>query len=179
MIILIGKLIYKLKRWCDYKQTQYKKSLFKSCGENVVIDSGCEFFGYENITIGNDVYINVNAVFMTTESEIIIGSHVMMGANVCIVTGDHRTDVVGRYMMDVTEKLPGNDLPVIIEDDVWIGSGSIILKGVTLGRGCVIGAGSVVTKDVPPYSICVGNPARVIKMRFDENEIKEHESLLK
>lgn len=176
--MLIGKMINKLKSWCDNRETQYKKSLFKSCGENVVIDSGCRFFGYENITIGNDVYINVNAVFMTTESEIVIGNHIMLGANVCIVTGDHRTDVIGKYMIDVTDKLPENDKPVIIEDDVWIGSNVTVLKGVTVGQGSVIGAGSVVTKDVPPYSVCAGNPARVIKMRFDDEKIEKHEELL-
>jgi len=178
LIALIGKLINKIRSWCDNKQTEYKKSLLKSCGSNVVIDSGIKIFGYENVTIGNDVYININAVLMTTESEIVIGNHVMLGANVCIVTGDHRSDVIGRYMMDVEDKLDENDLPVIIEDDVWIGSNATILKGVTVGRGSIIGAGSVVVKDVPPYSVCAGNPARVIRMRFTDEEINEHESLL-
>lgn len=61
--------------------------------------------------------------------------------------------------------------PIIIEDDVWIGFGAIILSGVTLGKGCVIGAGSVVTKNVPPYAIYAGN--RVVKYRFNENVIKK------
>lgn len=81
-------------------------------------------------------------------------------------------------MFDVKEKKPENDLKVIIEDDVWLGTGAIILKGVTIGRGSVIAAGALVTKDVPPYSIVGGLPAKVIKMRFSEQELKEHKRLL-
>lgn len=61
--------------------------------------------------------------------------------------------------------------PVVIEDDVWVGFNAIILGGVKIGKGAVIGAGSVVTKDVPPYSIVAGNPAKVIKYRFSSEEI--------
>lgn len=62
---------------------------------------------------------------------------------------------------------------IIIEDDVWIGQGAIILSGVTIGRGSVIGAGAVVAKDIPPYSIVVGNPGKVIKKRFSDEIIEK------
>jgi acetyltransferase-like isoleucine patch superfamily enzyme len=62
--------------------------------------------------------------------------------------------------------------PVVIGNDVWIGTGAIILRGLSVGDGAVIGAGAVVTKDVPPYAIVAGNPARVIKYRFEEAVIK-------
>ena len=61
---------------------------------------------------------------------------------------------------------------IIIEDDVWIGKGATILSGVTLGKGCIVGAKAVVAKDVPPYAIVVGNPSEIIKYRFDDNIIK-------
>ena len=98
----------------------------------------------------------------------------MFGPNVTIMGGDHNISQVGQYMFDVKEKLPENDLPVIIEDDVWLGTGCIILKGVTLGQGSVVAAGALVIKDVPPYSIVGGVPAKVIKMRFSEEEIEIH-----
>lgn len=76
------------------------------------------------------------------------------------------------------EKLPENDRDIIIDDDVWIGINAIILGGVHIGTGSVIGAGSVVTKDVPPYAIVGGNPAKVIRYRFTEEEIKTHTEIL-
>lgn len=80
--------------------------------------------------------------------------------------------------MDSTEKLPENDAPVVIEDDVWVGSNVTILKGVTIGRGSVIAARAVVTKSCPPYSIIGGVPAKVLKARFAPDKIKEHEGKL-
>ena len=65
-----------------------------------------------------------------------------------------------------------------IADDVWIGYGAIVLSGVTIGRGAIVAAGSVVTKDVPPYAVVAGNPARVLAQRFDEETAAEHERLL-
>ena len=72
---------------------------------------------------------------------------------------------------DIPMRLQGHRQyqPVLIEDDVWIGARAIILPGLRIGKGAIVGAGSVVTKDVPPYAICVGNPARVIKSRIDQN----------
>ena len=70
------------------------------------------------------------------------------------------------------------DQPVVIEDDVWCGANVTILKGVTIGRGSVVAAGAVVTKSFPPYSIIGGIPAKLLKMRFTEEEIMEHERML-
>jgi len=79
----------------------------------------------------------------------------------------------------VEEKLPENDLPVVIEDECWIGANVTILKGVTIGRGSVVAAGAVVTKSCEPYSIIGGVPAKLIKMRFTPEQIVEHEGILK
>jgi len=152
--------------------------LFKKCGRNVVIAHG-GYFSPANIEIGDDVYIGPYAIFNSAISTIRIGSKVMFGPRVIIMGGDHRTDVLGAYMYDVGEKLPENDQDVILEDDVWIGAGALILKGVTIGCGTLVGAGSVVTKSIPPYSVAVGNPARVVRCRFTPEQIIEHEARLK
>lgn len=88
--------------------------------------------------------------------------------------------MIGKCIIDITddEKLPENDLPVIIEDDVWCGANVTILKGVTIGRGSVVAAGAVVTKSFPPYSIIGGVPAKLLKMRFTPEEIEQHEKML-
>ena len=91
---------------------------------------------------------------------IVIGNYVNLGANTTVVDTDfHPSDLKLRRLDSPT----ASTAPVIIEDDVFIGMNCIILKGVRLGRGCAIGAGSVVTKDVPPKTIAAGNPARVVK----------------
>lgn len=134
-------------------------------------------FTYENIELGSHIYIGDFADFIATRSKILIGNHVIFAPKVSIRGGDHRIDIVGRYIDTVTddEKLPENDLDIVFVGDNWIGMNVTILKGVTIGRGSVIGAGSVVTKSLPPYSICAGVPCQVIKKRFTEEQIIEHE----
>ena len=76
-------------------------------------------------------------------------------------------------------KLPENDQDVVFEGDNWIGMNTTILKGVTIGRGCIVAAGAVVNKSTPPYTIVGGVPAKVLKMRFTPEQIKIHEDLLR
>lgn len=103
----------------------------------------------------------------------------MFGPRVTVVGGNHNTEVIGRFMYDVHEKRSGDDLDVIFEDDVWVGSGAIILKGVRVGRGSIVAAGAVVNKDVRPYSIVGGIPAKQFSTRFEDLEaIIEHEEAL-
>lgn len=152
------------------------RPLFRECGNNVRFDPAGTF-SYETIELGSDVFIGRGCIF-TSDKLIRIGNKVMFGPRVTIMGGDHNTKVVGSFMFDVHEKDPGDDLEVIIEDDVWVGACATILKGVTVGRGAVIAAGAVVTHDVPGYSIVGGVPARVMRMRFSKEEIVEHERLL-
>ena len=149
-----------------------------SCGDYFSpLDS---VFSYENLYVGNNVCIGYHADFISTRSKIIINDHVIFGPNVSIRGGDHRTDIVGCFIDEIKDcdKLPENDADVIFEGDNWIGMNSIILKGVTIGRGCIVAAGAVVSRDTPPYSIVGGVPAKVLKMRFTEEQIEEHEKIL-
>ena len=134
--------------------------------------------GLWNLSVGDGTSIPKGSTIYCTDAPCTIGKKVLFGPNPTIITGDHRIDVIGKYIMDSTEKLPENDAPVVIEDDVWTGANVTILKGVTIGRCSVIAAGAVVTKSFPPYSIIGGVPAKVLKMRFTEEEIMEHERML-
>ncbi len=152
--------------------------LFKAHGKNVFFFPMHSSFSYKNIILGNDVYIGPGAILSASRSKIVFANKIILGPNVTMMGGDHNTTEIGKYMYDVKEKLPENDLPIIIEDDVWIGTGAIILKGVRIGEGAIIAAGALVIKDVPSYAIVGGIPAKVLKMRFTEVEIREHKKVL-
>jgi acetyltransferase-like isoleucine patch superfamily enzyme len=153
------------------------KPLFITCGANVKFDA-FGFYTFAHISIGSDVYIGPGAKFSSSGAILEIGSKVLFGPNVTIMTGDHNILEIGAYIFDVRRKKPSDDLPVKIQDDVWIGSSATILKGVIIERGAVVAAGAVVTKNVPPYSIVAGVPARVIKYRWTIEEILRHEDLM-
>ena len=154
-----------------------QKHMLAECGRNVEIGHNCDFF-YKHVHLGNNIYIGNRASFIASISHIYVMDNVMFGPNVTIRGGNHRTDVIGEFMINVKNKLPENDIDVIIESDVWCGCNVTILKGVKIGRGSIVAAGSVVIKSVPPYAIVGGNPAKIIRFRFTEEEIKKHEDIL-
>lgn len=125
-------------------------------------------FVKRDITLGNNVqfgrYCNVAA-------DIEIGNDVLCAGRVSFVEGnDHRYDIPCRTMWDSPR---GDSKKIIVEDDVWIGDGATIMGGVRIGKGAIVAAGAVVTKDVPPCEIWGGIPARKIKERFANTEDKE------
>ena len=93
-----------------------------------------------------------------------------------VATYDWRTKLT--TMADVKEKRPENDLPVMIDDDVWVGANVTILKGVHIHTGAIVAAGALVVKDVPEYAIVGGVPAKLLKMRFSPDELEKHKKLL-
>lgn len=174
MLVFAGRL--PRRAWNKWIYLPYLRATFGKCGENVDVPADFSVCGNENLFVGNDVSFGEKNVVLCTRANISVGDHVMFGPGVFLISGDHRTDVVGRFMKSLTdeEKDPRNDRPIILEGDNWIGARVVVLKGVTIGEGAVVAAGAVVTKDVPPYSIVAGIPARVVKMRFDEECLSEH-----
>ena len=142
------------------------KQLFYSTGHNVNVEHGAYFGSGRLIEIGDNSGIGVNC---HVPFDIRIGNDVMMGPEVLIISRNqnHRFD-----NLDLPMRLQGyqESPPVVIEDDVWLGTRVIIMPGLKIGKGAIIGAGAIVTKDVPPYAICVGNPARIIRYRNAEKE---------
>lgn len=143
-------------KWC---RAIACKRLFRVCGQRVNVEKGANFYTGWEIELGDDSSLGVDCMI---PYNLKVGKDVMMGPYVVIVGDNHQFSRI-----DIPMRLQGNIecQPVRIEDDVWIGARAIILPGLTIGKGAIIGAGAVVTKDVPAYAICVGNPARVIKYR--------------
>lgn len=174
---VFGSFIVSARRAIRRAKMSSMRGLFEGHGKDFWFDPD-GVYSYRNITVGSNVSFGLGCVVVAAESKVRIGSHVMFGPNVTLVGGGHNIDLVGLPMAQVRKKSGKEDLGVIIEDDVWIGTGAIVLRGVIVGRGAVVAAGSIVTKSVPPYSIVGGNPARVLRFRWTVEEILRHESLL-
>ena len=149
--------------YCDYGQ-------HISIGNNVIININCTFVDCNKITIGNNVLI---ASFVDC-NKITIGNNVLIASNVQIYTATHPVNISDRLLDNWSLNNPHAffntyALPVTIEDNVWIGGGVIILPGVTIGKNSVIGAGSVVNKSIPPNSLAVGNPCKIIRKINNKN----------
>ena len=155
------------------------RPMFASHGRNFRFDPAGDY-SYSTIHVGHDVHLGMRPTLNATRSTIRVGNKVIFGPEVTIRGGNHRTDLVGRFMFDITEaeKRPEDDLGVVIEDDVWIGTRAIIMSGVTIGRGAIVGAGAVVTKSVPPYAIVGCVPAKVLRFRWNVETILRHEAIL-
>ncbi len=169
----------RFKKWCEIGENFAIKSCsncFADKPGNIKIGNNCEILGtlfsMDNgkIEIGDYTEIRDSSFIGAVES-VKIGSYVIISNHIKIYdNNNHPTDPETRKEMckngfygDAWRWTYAERKPVVIEDNVWIGEGSTILKGVTIGEGSIIGCNSVVTKDVPPYSIAAGNPAKVVK----------------
>ena len=158
--------------WMFY--IRYIKYKMYEIGEDVYISIGVRLWAKNFIKIGKSVYIGKNSLIQTN---CIIKDYVLFGENVAIVGKfDHNFKQIG-VPISAASKIRDNDFnfhdnipPTVIGSDVWVGYGTIILEGVNVGNGCIVAAGSIVTKDLEPYWIYGGVPAKKIKKRFDSEE---------
>ncbi|RXZ67771.1 sugar O-acetyltransferase [Agromyces albus] len=157
----------------DYNQTrpsdtEGRRSLLEailgSVGARTVLLSPFHAGFGSNVYIGDDFFGNVNLTFVD-DVEIRIGNGVMIAPSVTLTTTGHPVHP------DLRVDFRRFSAPIVIEDKVWIGSNVVVLPGVTIGYGAVIGAGSVVTRDIPPMTVAVGTPCRVVRQVTDDDLI--------
>ncbi len=168
MIKSIVKLYFFKKKW--RKNNKHNKTYPDNC------------FSSKDIYIGENTYGPINVKRWGTYGESLsIGKYCSIASGVSFILGGiHKYDCITTYPFkafknsEIEAETKG---PIIVEDLVWISTNATILSGVRIGTGSIVAAGSVVTKDVPAYSIVGGNPAKVIKMRFSEDIIRELLSL--
>ena len=146
-------------------QAEILAELLGSMGKETIITPPfwCDY-GY-NISVGDYFYANHNLV-ITDGAPVTFGNNVFIGPNVCFTTAEHP--------LDAEQRRRGLEIaaPITVGNDVWIGRESVIMPGVKIGDGSIIGAYAVVTRDVPPYCVVGGNPARFIKKRFHDELIQ-------
>lgn len=147
---------------------------FASYGSNFAFDVWTDSLPTPELThVGNDVFFN-RGVHLS--GNVHIHDNVMLGPHVSILAGNHLYGLKGktvRHARMTLENPEKNDVTTV-EADAWIGANSTVLGGLTVGAGAVIGAASVVTKDIPPYTVAVGNPCRPIRRIFDDATLIEH-----
>lgn len=164
----------KLVKKCYYLYLRHWKWREYKIGKNLYAGKEVYLWAKNSISIGDNFYIGR---YSFIESDAIIGNNVIIANFVSLIGKyDHHHQQIGvpirlaSQIRDKDYKWKGLNHKIVIQDDVWIGVGSIVLSGVTIGMGSIIASGSVVTKDVEPYSIYAGNPAKKIGNRFNSEE---------
>lgn len=169
MVRLYGlfRLVHRLsnwRRWDVVKRLRgyYYSQLMAQAGKNLSVSEGVRVNNPNMVSIGDNCYFGAGVQFYPWNESISIGNDVLIAADVRMITRKH-----GFAKMNIPMSEQGyTNAPIVIEDDVWIGFQAIILPGVTIGRGSIVGAGAVVTRDVEPYTIVGGVPARLIRKRI-------------
>lgn len=163
------KLLWFRKKW--RRQNKHNLTTAKNC------------FNARWVTVGNGTYGELDVRhFGNPEERVVIGNYCSIGPECVFMSGgEHRYDGLSTYpfraKLGLTENESVTRGPIVLEDDVWLGFRSMVMSGVTIGKGAVVAAGAVVTKDVPPYAIVGGVPAKVIKYRFSDAVIAEAKKL--
>ncbi len=144
----------------------------RNFNKNIYLMRGVVFENYRQTKIGSWVFVNNNTIFSTPHG-ITIGNYVMIGTGCLFASVHHSFDHWETPMIFQKPEIR----PIVIEDDVWIGANVTVVGGVRVGRGAVVAAGAVVTKDVEQYAIVGGVPAKLIRYRFDEKTIKKAQKM--
>lgn len=155
------------------------KREFGYCGKNTILLYPLRIYNPQSVFVEENVKLSSGLHILNSPNEkVIIKKYTVFAANCTICPNSHVSTVtVPQFLLGASHV---NDVSsdVIIDEDVWLGTGVTILAGVHIGRGCIVGAGSMVTKSLPPYSVAVGSPARILKKKFSIEQIMQHEACL-
>lgn len=155
------------------------RSQFGFCAQNAAIKYPIRVYSPKNLFIYENTLISENTFIINSKREkVIIKKYTGIAARTTFVTNNHVSTVSIPFSILAPSHINDKSADIIVEEDCWIGTGAIILAGAHVGRGSVIGAGSIVTKDIPPYAVVVGNPAKIIAVKFSIPQIIEHEKAL-
>ena len=155
------------------------RSQFGYCAENAIINYPIRVYSSKNLFIYENTLISQDTCIINSKREkVVIKKYTGIAARTTFVTNNHVSTVSIPFSLLAPSHINDKSADIIVEEDCWIGTGAIILAGGHLGRGCIIGAGSVVNKDLPPYAVAVGCPARIIAVKFSISQILEHEKAL-
>lgn len=157
---ILNKIFFLLNKSQQFATYSILSNSLRHLGKNVRLDYNVLLIQPENITLKDNIFIGRDTIFHAYDS-ISIGNHTVIAAGCKLISANHRYED-----LNIPINFQGHDCkPILIDDDVWLGYGVIILPGVHLGKGCVVAAGSVVTKSFAPFSVLAGVPAKLIKLR--------------
>lgn len=152
---------------------------FGKCRCNVDIENPCYINSAKSVFVDANVKLRHNLTIINAPTEkVTIKQYSVLAPYVTIITNNHRSTVGIPHSLLVDSHINDKSTDVTINEDVWIGTRAIIMPGITLGRGCIVSAGALVTHSVPPYALVVGSPAKIVKHIFSIEQIIEHESVL-
>ena len=177
-------LIKGLKRLIKHIMSFWREKKYPNVHNTARVDESVMVYNPLNLIMEEKTNIDAGAVIMNTRAKFIMKKYSGAAFGLTVITGGH-ISVPGKHHKQITDKIKDEidfnheeDQDIIVDEDVWIGAKSILLRGVHLGRGCIVGAGSVVRRSVPPYAMVAGNPAKIIGFRFTPKEMEIHEAAL-
>lgn len=161
------------------KNSFIRKYKFGEFGSNSIIEYPCRVESPSDVYINDNVHIRFGICIINAIGEsVIIKKNTVLAPNVTLVTNNHTPTVGIPIYLLVSSHINDKSSSIVIDEDVWIGTRVTILQGVRIGRGAIVGANSLITKSVPPYSVVAGNPAKVIATRFNLKQVISHEKKL-
>lgn len=177
-------LIKGLKRLIKHIMSFWKEKKYPSVHNTARVDESVKVYNPANLVMEEKTNIDAGAVIMNTRARFIMKKYSGAAFGLTVITGGHLYPP-GIFHKQITDEMKDKidinheeDIDIVVDEDVWIGARTILLRGTHLGRGCIVGAGSVVRGAVPPYSIVMGNPAKVIGFKFSLKEMQMHEEKL-